>query len=73
MSITPILDAEKEPSQRRQPIVSATAVHVASKDAKVHIPERQSKPDNAESIEDALALCQWEDDGGVVPQPNVES
>ena len=49
------------------------AEYITSKDAKVHIPETQNKPDNAESIEDALALCRWEDDGGAVPRPNAES
>jgi hypothetical protein len=53
--------------------VSGIAEYITSKDARVHIPERQNKPDSAESIEEVLALCRWEDDGGAVPQPNVES
>ena len=56
--------------------MSATAEHITPKDAKVHTPEAQNEPAESkteESIEGALALCRWEDDGGAVPQPNIES
>ena len=52
--------------------MSGIAEYITSKDAKVHIPERRNNPDNAESIEDALARCRWEDDGGAVPQAKVD-
>ena len=57
--------------------MSGTAEYITPENAEVQSPERQNKPDNAESTEDTSALCRWEDDGGVVPwvvpQPNVES
>ena len=49
--------------------MSATAEHITSKGAKVRTPEAQNEPAESKtegSIEGALALCRWEDDGGAV-------
>jgi len=51
--------------------VGGIAEHITS--VKVGIPDTENKPDTAESIEEAIALCRWEDEGGAVPHSKYES
>jgi len=54
-------------------MVSGIVEHFAPQDVELGIPHPENKSGRAESVEEAIALCRWEDDGGAVPQSKFES
>jgi hypothetical protein len=52
--------------------VSGIVEHIALQDVKLGIHDTENEPDSAETIEETITLCRWEDDGGAVPQSKFE-
>ena len=54
-------------------MVSGIVEHFAPPDVELGIRHPENKSDSAELIEEAIALCRWEDEGGAVPHSKYES
>jgi len=54
-------------------MVSGIVEHFAPQDVELGIADTENDPDSAELIEEAIALCRWEDEGGAVPHSKYES
>jgi hypothetical protein len=53
-------------------MASGIVEHITSQDVEMGIPDSENKPGDTESIEEEIAFCRWEDDGGAVPQRKLE-